>query len=204
MKDNLAKEVIKNKYILTFPYLNQERTKKFISIALTLLALSFFGFFAINPTISTILKLRKELSDSQAVYDQLETKIKNLSLLRAQYSSLQNSLPIIFSAIPTQPDVSILFAQIQTLARQSNIKIKKLQSSEVEIYKNNMELEKQYYSHSFLIGGNGSLKDINNFVSGITNMERVINIETFSINNAPSKDDPSLGFNIQGTAFFKQ
>src|SRR3990170_884607 len=110
---------MQNKYFPTFPYLTSERSKKFFGIILTFCALSFFGFFAIKPTVSTILKLQKELSDSQFVFDQLKTKIKNLTELRKQYFSLQSDLPTITSAITIQPDVQLLFAQIQSIAQAS-------------------------------------------------------------------------------------
>lgn len=206
MKDNIAKDIIKTKYLSKLPYLNQERTQKFIGIVLTLLALSFFGLFAISPTISTILKLQKELSDSQFVYDQLESKIKNLSTLRKQYDNLQNDLPIVLDAISTVPNAHLLFAQIQTAARKSNVKILQLQNFEVEVLKNNNGPGKPYYSYSFSIGGNGSFENIYNFVSTIINMQRIINIEVFAINNVTVslQDVASLGFNIQGTSFFKE
>ena len=201
MQDNIAKDIVKRKYFPTLPYLNQERTQKFVSIVLTLLALSLFGFFAINPTISTILKLQKELSDSKFVYDQLETKIKNLSELRDEYASLQNDLPTIVDAIPITPNAHLLFAQIQTIAKESNIKIRRLQNFEIEVLKNSKVPGKQYYSYSFSIAGDGSFKDISNFASILTNMQRIIDIGVFSITSQQSQ---SLGFNIQGTAFFKE
>ncbi len=194
---------MQNKYFPTLPYLNQERSQKFFGIVLTLLALSFFGFFAINPTVSTILKLKKEVSDSEFVYSELETKIKNLSLLRKQYGDMQNDLPIITDAITIQPNVHLLFAQIQAASQKSNIKIKKLQNFEVEILKNNKTPGKKYYSYSFVIAGNSSFANISNFVSTITNMQRIIDIDIFSISNAIGQKD-SLDFNIQATAFFKE
>lgn len=192
---------MQNKYFPTLPYLNQERSQKFFGIVLTLVALSFFGFFAINPTISTILKLQKEVSDSRFAYSQLESKIKNLSELRKQYSNLQNDLPDIVSAIPTAPDVHLLFAQIQTIARQSDVAVKRLQNFEVEVLRNSKASEKQYYSYSFSIAGNGTFANISNFVSTLTGMQRIIDIDLLNIAN---QNDQSLGFNIQGTAFFKE
>lgn len=192
---------MQNKYFPTLPYLNQERSQKFFGVVLTLVALSFFGFFAINPTISTISKLQKEVSDSRFAYSQLESKIKNLSELRKQYSNLQNDLPDIISAIPTTPDVHLLFAQIQTIARQSDVAVKRLQNFEVEVLRNSKPSEKQYYSYSFSIAGNGTFANISNFVSTIASMQRVIDIDLLSI---ASQNDQSLGFNIQGTAFFKE
>lgn len=194
---------MQTKYFPTLPYLTPERSQKFFGIVLTLCAISFFGFFAIRPTISTILKLQKELSDNQFVFSQLETKIKNLTELRKQYFNLQSDLPTITSAITVQPDVPVLFAQIQSIARTSNITIKKLQNFEVEILRNDKSVSKNYYSYSFSIAGIGSFENISKFVLTITNMERVVNIDVLSINNTTDQNSESLGFDIQGTAFFK-
>ena len=37
----------------------------------------------------------------------------------------------------------------------------------------------------------------------LTNMERVIDIDTFSINNIVDQKNVSLEFDVQGTTFFK-
>ena len=194
---------MQTKYFSVLPYLATERSQKFFGIVLTLCAISFFGFFAISPTVSTILKLKKELSDNQFVFDQLETKIKNLTELRKQYFNLQGDIPTVTSAITLQPDVHLLFAQIQSIAQTSNITIKKLQNFEVEVLRNDKSVSKNYYSYSFSIAGSGSFENIYKFVSTITSMERVINVDGFLINNTTDQDSESLGFNIQGTTFFK-
>lgn len=197
------KDLIKNNYFSTLPYLTTERSQKFFGIVLTLCALSFFGFFAVRPTVSTILKLQKEISDNQFVFDQLDTKIKNLTELRKQYFSLQGDLPMIMNTITAQPDASVLFAQIQSVAQTSNITIKKLQNFEVEVLRNDKSTDKNYFSYSFSIAGTGSFENISRFVSTLTNMERVVNIDVFSVNNISDQSGNSLGFDIQGTAFFK-
>lgn len=200
MLNNHTKGKVQNRFFPILPHLNQERTQKFFGIALTLLALSFFGFFAINPTVLTILKLQKEVSDSKFVYNELETKIKNLSLLRKEYAGLQNDLFIIKAAIPSEPNAHLLFAQIQAIASESNVKIKKLQNFEVEVLKNSKAPGKPYYSYSFSISGSSSFGNILSFVSAIRNMQRIIDMEVFGITN---QDSQTLVFNMQGTAFFQ-
>lgn len=200
---NDSKNIVKDRYFPTLPYLTPERSRKFFGIVLTLCALSFFGFFAIKPTVSAILKLQKEISDNQFVLSQLETKLKNLTELRKQYFNLQSDLPIVTNAIAIQPDTHLLFAQIQSIAQTSNITIKKLQNFEVEVIKNDRSVNKNYYSYSFTIAGSGSFKNITKFTQTLTNMERVVNIDMFSIDSASDQNLESLGFNIQGLAFFK-
>ena len=202
--ENDLKIAIKTRYFPTLPYLTPERSQKFFGIILTLAALSFFGIFAISPTISTILKLKKELSDSELVFSKLETKIKNLSALRTQYSNLQDNLTTVTNAITLQPNVALLFAQIQSITQTSDIKITKLQNSEVEILKNNKPNDKKYYSYTFSAAGTGSFENILSFVSNITNMQRIINIDVLTINNVTEKNGQPLNFDMQGTAFFKE
>lgn len=199
-----SREKIKTGYFPTLPYLTPESSQKFFGLILTLVAISFFGFFAIRPTVSTILKLQKEIKDGQFVYDQLEVKIRNLSMLRKEYANLQNDLFIVTDAITIQPDAPLLFAQIQAISQKLNINIKKLQNFEVEILRNDKATGKDYYSFSFAIAGTGSFENIYNFVEEVTNMQRVINIDVFAINNITEQGGQSLGFNIQGTAFFKE
>lgn len=194
---------MQNKYFPTLPYLTSGGSQKFFGVVLTFCALSFFGFLAIKPTVSTILKLQKEISDNQFVLDQMETKIDNLTTLRKQYFNLQSDLSIANSAITIQPDVHLLFAQIQSIAQASSITIKKLQNSEVEILRNVKSTNKNYYSYSFVIAGSGSFENISKFMQILTNMERVVNIDVFSINNITDEKSESLEFDIQGTAFFK-
>jgi Tfp pilus assembly protein PilO len=203
MQNNLN-NTNKNRYSPLFPYLKQERNQKFFGAILTLCALSFFGFFAIKPTISTILKLQKEIDDSQYVLSQLENKIRNLSSLRKQYFSLQEDLPIVMRAITVQPDAQIFLAQIQAIAKDSNIVIKSLQNLEVEIERNDNTPGKDYYSYAFSVSGKGTFENISKFTKTLTNMERVVNIDNISINNTGNQDSDSSEFNIQGITFFKR
>jgi Tfp pilus assembly protein PilO len=200
---NESSDRIKNKYFPNLLYLTSERSQKFLGLILTLCALSFFGFFAIRPTISIILKLRKEIVDSEFVLSQLETKTKNLNNLRKQYQSLQNDLSVITDAITIHPEAQLLFAQIQSIAQTSGVAINKLQNFEVEVVEGDKNNNKNYYSYSFSVAGTGSFERISKFISTLTGMQRVVNIDMLSINNISSQIGESLGFDIQGTAFFK-
>jgi Tfp pilus assembly protein PilO len=194
----------KNKYSPILPDLTSERNQRFLGTVLTLCALSFFGFFAIKPTVSTIIKLNKEIKDNQMVFDQLGVKIKNLTELRTRYSDLQTDLPAIMNAITAQPDVPLLFAQIQSIAQTANVTINKLQNFEVEILGNNNSADKNYYSYSFSAAGMGSSENISKFILTLADMERIINIDTFTINDKADQNNESKAFDIQGVTFFKR
>ena len=198
--NNNFKDLLKNKNLQAFV---SEKNQKFFGLVLTLCALSFFGFFAIKPTVSTIIRLQKEISDSQLILNKLGIKINNLTELRKQYFNLQDDIPIVTRAITVQPDVPLLFGQIQSVGLTSNVTIKKLKNFEVEILGNDNNINKNYSSYSFAVGGEGSLENISGFMDKLINMERVVNIDMFSINKTGDQKDGLIEFDIQGTAFFK-
>ena len=196
-------DIAKNRYFTNLPFFKEERAQKFISIALTLLALSFFGFFAINPTLSTIAKLQKEIEDSEFVNNELERKIGSINILRQKYADLQSDLPIVFESIPRKADVPIFIAKIQTIAKNSNINVKKIQNSEVQVVRSRKETNK-YYSYSFSIEGGGEYENISQFISTLTSMQRLVNVEILSLRKSAIQNDPLIQFSINAMTFIKE
>ncbi len=194
-------EVSKNTF-LVLPSFIQERTQKFTSIVFTLIALSVFGLFAINPTLSTIAKLKKELKDSEFVHQGLQQKISNLSSLQKQYSLLQDDIPIVLSSIPNDPNVPMLIADIQSVAVSSDINVKSLQNFAVELAKQKPSTDKKYYSFSFSLAGMGGYDNILSFISSLSNMQRVVTFDVLSVNSTSNQNEP-LRINVQGTAYYK-
>ena len=200
MANSIFKDVPKITYFEQLLNSQKEKTRQFSGIFLTLIALSFFGLFAINPTLSTIAKLKKELADAKFADRELEAKIKNLSILQRKYAAIQSDIPIIMSALPKNPQSSLLIAQVQSLARNHNIQLDTLQNFQVDLQP--ASSDQKYYSYSFSLSASGSFEDISKFISSITNMQRIVNIEVFSMNTTSEKE--SLRFNLQGTAYFKK
>lgn len=195
------RDFAKVRYFEMLPNFKNEKTQKFTTVILTLIAISLFGMFAINPTLSTIVRLKKELADSQFAQNSLEEKIKNLSILQQKYVDIQEDIPYVLSSIPNTPSVPLLMAQIQSIAKDTNIRISNLQNLAVELFKPDVE-EKKYFSYSFSLSGTGTFTDISIFLSRIVNMQRIINIETFSIDKS---QDPTgdLRFSLQGISYYK-
>ena len=202
MKDNIFKKLKDPKTFTDLPIFKSERSRKITNAILTLIAFSFLGLFAINPTISTIVKLKKELSDDQLVDRGLQQKITNISILQKKYTNLQSDLPIILSALPQTPQTPYLLAIIQAVAINSNIQLDNLAGFQTELSKEGATNTNQdYHSYSFSLGGSGSLEDISRFISTLTHMQRLVNAEVLSISTTAQKN--KFKVNIQGAAYFK-
>lgn len=195
------KNFTKSRYFAMLPYLQNEKTKKLTSIILTLTFVAIFGIFAISPTVSTIIKLKKELADKQSIEKSLQEKIKNLSILQERYAEIGVDIPYVLDAIPDKPQVALLMSQIQSIARDTNITISNLQNLAVELFSQNIGGE-QHFSYSFSVSGTGSFQNIIAFLSQLVNMQRIINVDTLSIDKA-AEGVGGLKFSLQGEALYK-
>ena len=115
------------------PYLKKEKNQQYFAVILTLGASIFFALFAINPTLSTIAHLRREVLDSKSVEKKLSDKISNLSSLSQEYQDIQRDIPYILDAVPNQPESLILTAQIQSIGQSSAITISNIEISPMSL-----------------------------------------------------------------------
>jgi len=191
--------MLSNRY---FNLISEARTQKLISIILTLMALCLFGLFAINPTLSTIAKLRKEIADYEIINQKLGEKISALSSLQQAYSRLESDVPTVLASVPKSPFVPLFIGQMQSLAISSNIQLSQLQNSQVDLFKEDGE-SKKYYAYSFTLTGDGTYEDITRFIENITNMQRLVGVDVSSINNTEN-NNISLRINFQGVTYYKK
>jgi len=200
--NSLFKNLQKKKFFEMLPDFKEERMQKFTTLVFTITALSFFGLFAISPTLSTIANLNKQLSDNKLVDQQLQDKINNLYLLQQKYSQLTPNLPYVLDSFPKNPQVPLLIAQLQSLAQSSNITITSLQTFEVEI-PNFSVSTKKYYAFSFNISASGSYENLSTFINSVVKMQRIVSINTLSLTRNTG-EGPSTQLSFKGTAYFKQ
>lgn len=182
------------------PYIKKEKNQQYFKVILTLGAAIFFILFAINPAVSTIVKLRREINDSSFVEKRLSEKISNLSNLSTQYQSIQEDLPYILDAIPKDPEVPTLVAQVQSIANESSVGITKLDVASVNLIGSAASISSSFV---FEINGQGDYENLRKFISDLINMQRIVSVSSISI----SKDtgiDSNLGIKIRGFAYFKK
>lgn len=183
------------------PRFREDRVKAFLTLATTLIAISIFGLFAINPTLTTIAQLKKQLQDSQFVDQKLVQKIANLSALQQSYVQLQNNLPVIMSAIPISPQIPPFAAQIQSIAQSTHFQLDKIQTLPVEITPD--APINGFLTFGFLLSGQGSNIAVTNFISLLQSYDRLVTLDQFSI--LRSTDNPNLFLlSIKGKTYFKK
>lgn len=186
-----------SKYLELMPDFKKQKTQKFTTVVLTLIAIIVLAIFAINPTLSTIANLQKQLEDAKFVADKLEKKINNLSILQTKYNNIQNDLPTVYESIPKNSEVPKLTGQIQSVLNASGMQLISIQASEiVEVTRG------KFYLYNFDLTASGDYQTMENFLEKLISMQRVTDIK--NINISTSSTNKSLQFNVQGHAFYKK
>ncbi len=170
------------------------------TVILTLGTTILFALFAINPTISTIVKLRREINDSRFVEKRLSEKIKNLSSLSSEYQNIQKDLPFILDAIPLRPEAPTLVAQIQSIANDSEVRISKLDVASINLTTQDASTSSSF---AFEITGQGDYENLQKFISDLINMQRIVSVDSISITK-DAETNENLEINIKGSSYFKK
>lgn len=187
-------------YLKLLPSMKKENTKAITMIIFTFVGLSFLGIFAINPTLTTIVELNKQLEDSEFVHQQLTTKMNNLSSLQQQYTLLENDLPFIYAAIPQNANAPTLVGQIAALAENHTIKINSLQVSEVTLSPTKLSQQKGE-SFTFTLDAEGEYDNMMEFAAALANFKRIVTIESIGLTKDQRRD--VIVLTIKGKEYFK-
>lgn len=187
-------------HIRLLPDLRQEKVRDYTTLALTFFAITFFGLFAINPTLTTITGLQKKLADSKFAELALQQKIANISALRVAHDAVEGDLPYVFAAIPDSPETAMLLAQLQTIARDANVQISDIESFQVDLTKQDTKQSKESsFNFTFIIKGDQN--DMAAFLSRITTFERLITVEHIALKKELKEVTQEL--TIRAKAYFK-
>lgn len=213
MNENLPTEskyqTFKRYYRNLEPLVFKSQNRVYTAAIFSFFAISLFGWFAIRPTIKTILTLRREISDKTEINRQMESKIADLISAQSVYQSIENQLFLLDEAMPKNPEAVETVLQMRNLVGTSDATIASLMvgnsiplevNSKSIISKNGDEL----VFNSNLLGSYIALEEI---MSKVNNMRRIVNIEQLSIEK--SEEDSNLTdlnnllqMNIQLRSFF--
>jgi len=199
--ENLSRSKFRE-YLKLLPNMKKENTKAVTMLIFTFFALSILGVFAINPTLSTIIDLKKQLEDDTFVHQQLTIKMNNLSSLQLQYNELAGDLPVVYDAIPENAKVTYLLGQIETVAKNINVQLHFIRVTSVILGDSTQKKSQTNSSFEFSLEGTGSYDDMLTFAEALTNFNRIVTIDTLSVLKDPK--DRSLLMNIEGRGYFNK
>lgn len=183
--------------------IDEEKEQKLTAslyIIFSLLSISFFGIFAINPTLTTISNLKKQYRDNMQVKNALYNKLDALNQLKEQYKNISTNLNLVYDALPVVSQIPYFTAQLQQIAKENNLTISRLEIGKAELYPAERKTG-NLYSFLFQISAEGTDIDINNFIKEIISFERIISLDSLNLEQSGKNGNKlSLG----GKAYFNK
>jgi len=168
--------------VLTF--LGEKRKEKQFmqtaEISFTIFFICFFLLVAIRPTVFTITDLLGEIKAKRELSAKLKNQINNVIQAQTVFSQIQADYDLINSSLPERYSFYHASNQLKGIASQANIGLNK-----ISFNLNDSKDEKIPY-YSFSLNNPIDLFQISNFINGLTQNRRSIQISNFSI--APADD----------------
>lgn len=186
------------------PISKQPLVKSYGGPILTILASTIFILFAIKPTISTILVLQKQLSDSQQVLNQITQKSENLAKGKQNYQDLDTAIKSrIQIAIPDKLQVKTLTGSLEEAANTHQASISAVQIQTVVLdQKSQVGSQLKLSTVDFTFNVEGSYQNLVALLADLKKTPRLISIQNLTINKSP--DGKTILMSVKGKAYFIQ
>lgn len=184
----------------------RKEVRTFGELTLSLLTISFFAFFAIRPTLVIIAKLTKEIKDKQEIKTSLRKKIADLLKAQENYSLAQNRFYLVDQALPLSPDFSSLIFPLEKEAYNSGVTLESFSISKIEIIRTAKVKTPtdEALDFEFNLTLTGSYPNLQNFLSRIDNLRRIINLDKINFKQVKKakETDQTVMLSISGVSKF--
>lgn len=169
------------------PVLRQPKAQTYTFVIFSFLTVSLFGWYAIRPTVQTILYLKREIRDKTEVSQKMDDKISALIEAQANYENATPFLPALDQALPTLSDAIPLMLQFRNLANETGAQLSSVQLSAISLLgtdasasgaKNAAPAQKTF---DFSISIQGPYTSLNAFLAGLKDIRRIVTIDALSV-----------------------
>lgn len=179
----------------------EKKMASYLTLTLTFVTLSFFGLFAIRPTLITAISLTKSVSELANLEGQYENKIGDIIRAQGEYEKIRDSVPLIDAALPTTPSFDALSQGLERLAQKNAIAIIQIQIDTVPLSKTPFTgILKQY---NFTVSGHGTYLTINNYLQDLLKWKRIVTVSGLNIARDEATSSGSLKVSIKGTTYYE-
>lgn len=184
------------------PFTKIPIVKNYGSTIFSLLTISLLIYFAIKPTVETILVLQKKLADSNEVLEKVTQKANNLSLGKQNYDSLDVSVTDkIASLVPDTVSLNTIITALEQAAKINEASVSALQIQPLVI---DTKMDKNQVGTiseiSFIFNTEGEYKNLISLLGALKTSNRLISVDSLSLSKA--NDGTTLVMSLSGKAYY--
>lgn len=180
------------------PFIKSKHATAYSMIILSLFTISFFGMFAIRPTLTTITQLQRQIEDSKQLDEALQNKINQLVTAQEEYQFIKDFVPAINNALPSHPELASVLKDIESLAAKHDATVSAIQVNAITyIPQNNLASQDQKVVQGgeptlidMTIKLDGSYIELSSFLQKLLTMRRTVTAQIMEL--SPQSDKASL------------
>jgi Tfp pilus assembly protein PilO len=196
--------------LLNIVALYQQRPdlKAFLEILLSLATVSFFGIFALKPTVITISQLITEIKGKEETVAKMEQKIADLNTAQNLFFQESEKINLLKSAIPEAPDPQSFVRQIEGVANKNFVNVLGISLGEVTLVgkvktkpsSEETPLPQGALGLSYSISASGNYSNLLLFISDLENLRRPLKIDNLGITSSETETGKAIIMIISGRA----
>lgn len=171
------------------------------STIFTLLVMSVLIFFAIKPTVETILVLQKKLADQEEILQKITKKANDLSSGKKNYDDLDyNIKEKISEAIPDAVGFKSVIQTLESTAKLHEASVSALQIQPLVIESKIDDRVGTLSEIAFTFNTEGNYNNLVALLKDFKNVNRLISIDSLSISK--TSDGTGLIMSVSGKAYY--
>lgn len=175
--------------------------KNYGSTIFSLLVISILVYFAIKPTVETILVLQKKIADADAVLQKITQKANNLSLGKKNYDNLgENLKDKISAAIPDSINLKSVSQTFEQTAGDHEASVSALQIQPIIIETKIAEKLGVLTEVKFTFNAEGSYGNLTALLQDLKKSNRLTSLDSLSLSK--TSDGKALILSLSGKAFY--
>lgn len=170
--------------LLKVMWQKREDIRAYTGILLSLFAVTFFGIFAIRPTLKTIGELTSQIRGQKEIVATLDQKINSLETAQKTWQEITPHISILNQALPEIPNAEIFIRQVETFALQENLIIQDLSLGKLNLMGETGDGLKFF---TFLVAVQGEPEKVFSFSEKLQNLRRVFVWQTVVLGEKKEK-----------------
>jgi len=186
-----------------------EKKKSYIFVAVTVAVSIVLVIFAIRPTILTITRINKEITEKQRIDEALTKKIETLTELDKQYTQVKGSFSDLALIYPVNANFSLLLANIESVVSRNGYALGSVGFDKYD-KNDNYKINTKYLAPwSLRVTVKGRVNNIINLLKDFESMPMYPVVESLSYSSQVDKNGlTSFGitmriYHIENSNFYK-
>lgn len=189
-------------YTYIKPIMRNKFARTYSSLIFSLITISIFSYYAIRPTVTTILSLQKSIEEQNQVLTTLKDKVNNLVSGKKNYESIPaDTKAKLDGLVPDDPNLAGLINSLTFAAEDAQATISGLQFQPVEITSKSTRLlrDAQISQVDFTLNARGDFNNLMKLISTLKRLDRLITLTTVNFAVPP---DAGLVLSVSGKAYY--